>query len=368
MANVVHCPRSPKIILDISQTQSVYTKSSDQDTRSYEEAMVNENNNNNNSSSVKVEPCDYCGRLKGSCMCCRNYVKVMTDPYYDRSPNSDTLPPLNHHYSSPQPNVMAEGSLMISPGSNNSFISIEELNRKRRLSATDYDYEDGQGMYVNGPDCVYEVNPKRARLEEMHLTPPGYMECEPQYRKYYSSQYNGHYYQTDPPLMLKPFSGSTETVISIGGSSQPLPALPTDCQVVNQHQQSPIDLHHLQQSHHQQPPPPVEAELPPIFTLCSNEPAQTRANHFKYTAPSPAEHDLDLDDDYEDIKSVDSRMASESDTGSQVPKTRGRPRSNKSSKKKKNVEKDVSTYEDMQQMRVMANVRERQRTQVINLI
>lgn len=365
MANAVRCARSPKIILDISQTQSVYTKSlpQDQDIRSY-----NEENNNN---SVKMEPCDYCGRMKGSCLCCRNFVKVMTDPYYDRSPSSDTLPPLNHHYSSPQPNVTAEGSNMISPGSNNSFISIEELNRKRRLSVSDYDYEEAPAMYVNSSDCVYEVNAKRGRFgDEVNMNSPGDGQMDSElYRKFYSTPYNGNYYQTDPPLMLKPFSGSTETVISIGGAAPPPhPMTITDCQVMH-HQPSPIiephplqeQPHQQQQQHHQQPPL-VEAELPPIFTMYSNESAQTRTNPCKYTA-SPDEDTFEMEDDFDDTKSVDSRMASESETSSQAPKTRGRPRTGRVSKKKK-VEKEVTSFEDMQQMRVMANVRERQRTQV----
>lgn len=357
MANAVRGPCSPKIILDISQTQSVYTKSSDQDIRSYDE------------DNVKIESCDYCGRRKGSCLCCRNFVKVMTDPYYDRSPNSDTLPPMNHHYSSPQAQeIVPEGSIMISPGSNNSFISIEELNRKRRrLSVSDYDYEDATGMYVSAPsDCVYENSAKRARFQDTNMNSPGVEMDSETYRKFYSTQYNGHYYQTDPPLMLKPFSGSTETVISIGGGVALSQTVPLECH--NLHQQMPIDLHHHAQQQQQQPqehqPPPVEAALPPMFVMCPNESAQARSNAFKYAA-SPTEDTMDLGDDYDDNKSVDSsRIASESEASCPIPKTRGRPRTGRVSKKKKTAEKEECSFEDQQQMRVMANVRERQRTQV----
>lgn len=331
-------PRSPKIILDISQTQSV--------------AITDLTHAN----SVKMEPCDYCGRLKGSCLCCRNFVKVMSEPYYERSPNSDTLPPLNHHYSSPQANLMPDGSL-ISPGSNNSFISIEELNRKRRLSVSDYEYEDANGLYVNPPsDCLYEA--KRARYEDVNMIPPAEMDHE-SYRKFYSSQYNGHFYQTEPPLTLKPFSGSTETVISIGSGSHSGP-LSTNCQMQMQSNILPQSGQH-QPLHHQ---PPVEGELPPIFSMCSNESAQTRSHPYSQTA----DDHLDIEDDYDDSKSVDSRLASESETSSHIPKTRGRPRTgrvSKASKKKKQKEQEEASFEDMQQMRVMANVRERQRTQVI---
>lgn len=348
----MHAPRSPKIILDISQTQgqSVYTKpiNVEQDPRQFEE-------------SVKVEPCDYCGRLKSSCLCCRNFVKVMTDPYYERSPNaSECLPPLNNHYSSPQPNVIREGSLMISPDSNNSFISIEELNRKRRLSG-DYDYEENPGMYVSPPsDCVYESNAKRGRYEPEPNDPTtGAVDGE-MYRKFYSTtQYNGHFYQTDPPLMLKPFSGSTETVISIGGPSPEM-----DCQMMSHHQQQEQSPLKNGLMNHQQPPP-VESELPPIFTLCANESAQSRVNLLKYL-PSPEPVYLDMEDEYEDIKSVDSRLTSEGENANaQHQQKRGRPKSGAGNKgKKKQQEKEASSFEDLQQMRVMANVRERQRTQV----
>lgn len=330
MANVMHAPRSPKIILDISQTQGQSVYNTNQNPRQFEE-------------SVKVEPCDYCGRLKSSCLCCRNFVKVMADPYYERSPiASDCLPPLNNHYSSPQPNVIREGSLMVSPDSNNSFISIEDLNRKRRLSG-DYEYEENPGMYISpASDCVYESNAKRGRYEQQVADNSA------------SMQYNGHFYQTEPPLMLKPFSGSTETVISIGGPSPEM-----DCQMLSHHQQqqqSPLKLMDQQ--------PSVEAELPPIFTLCSNESAQTRVNLLKFL-PSPEQVYLDMEDEYDDIKSVDSRLTSEGENAQHQQK-RGRPKSGTGNKgkRKQQQEKEASSFEDLQQMRVMANVRERQRTQV----
>lgn len=312
--------RSPKIILDISQR-----------------AQFQE--------SVKVEPCDYCGRMKGSCLCSRSF------------------------YESPQVNVSREGasSAMISPVSNNSFISIEDLNRKRRLSG-EYDYEGGGGggnvVYLPS-DCVYESNAKRGRYDQVQMDPlnvaNGDGESE-SFRKFYCGQYNGHYYQTDPPLMLKPFSGSTETDISIGGVSNGS----MDCHTMGQTspmKQGYADQHHHHLHQHHQPPPPVEAELPPIFTLCSNESAQTRVQNFKYM-PSPEEQPLDLEDEYDDIKSEDSRLTSEAENvPSHQPQKRGRPR-NGNKVKRKNVDKDPSSYEDLQQMRVMANVRERQRTQV----
>lgn len=359
MAEVARAPRSPKIILDISQTTtqpSVYSSKEQQSIRHYE-------------SSIKVEPCDYCGRIKGSCLCCRNYVKVMTDPYYDRSRSSECLPPMNNtlYNSPPQVHVISdEGPEMISPGggSNNSFNSMEELNRKRRLSVSDYDYEESPGMYVFAPsDCVYETNAKRGRYDDgvpVQSVPPGIMDnggVHDAYRKFYPMQYNGHEFNTETPMTVIAIGGSNHTTIDCQLGSQPSPTKPMALQ-----------MDHQQQPHHN---PPVEAELPPIFTLCSsNESAQQSrqpANDFKFSMSSQVDQvDLDLEDDYDDLKSEDSNsrlMASESDCGTIQPKsTRGRPRN---VKQKKNKEKDVSsTYEEMQQMRVMANVRERQRTQV----
>lgn len=327
---VVRSSGSPKIFLDISQNDhqsntnlgcnNINNNSVVYDIKQFEDAL-------NNNKYIKLEQSEFEDQL----MCeKRSDLPKTVEPYNYPTPDSSVTmvamgsPPLllNHHLPATiMMNNNSDHHLNHNhiPESVQHLITIEEINRKRRI---DYDYEDASGYIQGLGSSASQPIQKRCRYEE----PVDYLKENEVQRRYDCP----NYYQADPSMTMKPYSWHITPELSPSGNSS------DNCMIADQNKQLPMDPYDY------------------------GKEFQSLTSATKKTCDTPDPEDLE--DDF-DTKSSDSKLISGCESSVSSRKSGNRK---KSSKNRKKVVKDQVSYEDMQTQRVMANVRERQRTQSLN--